>query len=123
LGGRKLLGNIAYFSIFVLFSILAANQAGINTDIITTNLALILGAFLASVALAMGLGSRDIVFRLILGFYSRKNYAIGTLVKIDDFEGRITAIDNICMTVENHDKKIIYPIELVVNSKVEIVKN
>lgn len=122
LGGRRLLGNIAYFSIFVLFSILTANQVGINTDIITTNLALILGAFLASVALAMGLGSRDIVFRLILGFYSRKNYAIGTLVKIDGFEGQITAIDNICMTVENQDKKIIFPIELVVNSKVEIAK-
>jgi hypothetical protein len=122
LGGRRLLGNIAYFSIFILFSILAANQAGINTDIITTNLALILGAFLASVALAMGLGSRDIVFRLILGFYSRKNFVIGTMVKIDDFKGQITSIDNICMTVENDDRKIIYPIELVVSSKVEIIK-
>ena len=101
LGGRRLLGNIVYFAIFILFSILAVNQAGINT---------------------MGLGSRDIVFRLILGFYSRKNYAIGTPVKIDDFEGRVTAIDNICMTVENNHKKIIYPIELIVNSKVEITK-
>lgn len=123
LGGKRLLGNIAYFIVFILFSILAANQADINTDIITTNLVLILGAFLVSLSLAMGLGSRDIVFRLILGFYSRKNYAIGTAVKIDDFEGRITAIDNICMTVENNQKKIVYPIEMVVNSKVEISKN
>ena len=122
LGGRRILGNIAYFAIFILFSILAVNQAGINTDIITTNLAIILGAFLASLSLAMGLGSRNIVFRLILGFYSRKNYEIGTPVKIDDFEGRITAIDNICMIVESDHKKIIYPIELIVNNKVEIIK-
>lgn len=122
LGGSKVLGNLAYMALLVLFIILGANQAGINTDIVTANLLMVVGAFIAAFALAMGLGSRDIVLRLILGFYSRKNFTIGTSVIIDDFEGTITAIDNICMTVENDQKKIVYPIKLITNKKIVILK-
>jgi len=122
MGGSRILGNLSYFAILTLFTVLAANQAGINTDIVTANLLMVVGAFIAAFALATGLGSRDIVLRLILGFYSRKNLAIGTLVIIDDFQGTITAIDNICMTIENDEKKIVYPIKLIANKKVEIIK-
>ena len=122
LGGSRILGNLSYFAILILFTILGANQAGINTDIVTANLLMVVGAFIAAFALAMGLGSRDIVLRLILGFYSRKNFEIGTSVIIDDFEGTITAIDNICMTIENDQKKIVYPIKLITNKKVVIIK-
>ena len=122
LGGSRILGHLSYFAILILFTILGANQAGINTDIVTANLLMVVGAFIAAFALAMGLGSRDIVLRLILGFYSRKNFEIGTSVVIDDFEGTITAIDNICMTIENDQKKIVYPIKLITNKKIEIIK-
>jgi hypothetical protein len=122
LGGGRILGSLSYFAILILFVILGANQAGINTDIVTANLLMVVGAFIAAFALAMGLGSRDIVLRLILGFYSRKNFAIGTSVIIDDFEGTITAIDNICMTIENDQKKIVYPIKLITSKKMVIIK-
>src|SRR5690606_816513 len=122
MGGSRILGNLSYFSILILFIILAANQAGINTDIVTANLLMVVGAFIAAFALATGLGSRDVVLRLILGFYSRKNLAIGTKVIIDGFQGTITAIDNICMTIENDQKIIVYPIKLIANKKVEIIK-
>lgn len=122
MGGSRILGNLSYVAILTLFIILAANQAGINTDIVTANLLMVVGAFIAAFALATGLGSRDIVLRLILGFYSRKNLAIGSTVVIDGFQGTITAIDNICMTIENDQKKIVYPIKLIANKKVEILK-
>jgi len=122
LGGSRILGNLSYFTVLVVFIILGANQAGINTDIVTANLLMVVGAFIVAFALAMGLGSRDIVLRLILGFYSRKNLAIGTVVVIDGFQGTITAIDNICMTLENEERKIVYPIKLVANMKITILK-
>src|SRR5690606_26973789 len=59
MGGSRILGNLSYFSILILFIILAANQAGINTDIVTANLLMVVGAFIAAFALATGLGSRD----------------------------------------------------------------
>lgn len=122
LGGSRILGNLSYFAVLVVFVILGANQAGINTDILTANLLMVVGAFIAAFALAIGLGSRDIVLRLILGFYSKKNFEIGTSVIVDDFEGTITGIDNICMTIENENKKIVYPIKLITSKKVVIIK-
>src|SRR5690606_31275383 len=45
LGGSRVLGNLSYFAILILFVILGANQAGINTDIVTANLLMVVGAF------------------------------------------------------------------------------
>lgn len=122
LNGSKLISSIFFFIIVAIVSITALNQAGINTSIITNNLSLILGAFLATFVLALGLGSRDIVYRLLLGFYSKKNFEIGQKVKIDDYEGIILSIDNISVIVENNNgNKIVFPIKQIANKKIEII--
>ena len=122
LNGSKIISSILLFIVFVIVSITALNQAGINTDIITNNLSLILGAFLVAFTLALGLGSRDIIYRLLLGFYSRKSLETGQKIKIDEVIGTIVAIDNISMIVESIDgNKIVYPIKMIANKKIEIL--
>ena len=121
LNGSKLVGAAVFYILVAIVSITALNQAGVNTDIITNNLTIILGAFLTAFTLALGLGSRDVVFRLLLGFYSRKNFSIGQRIRIEEFEGTIVSIDNICMTVEGQDARVIYPIKTISNKKIEIL--
>ncbi len=122
LNGSKVISSILFFSIIAIVSITALNQAGINTSIITNNLSLILGAFLVTFVLALGLGSRDVVYRLLLGFYSKKIFEVGQKIRIEDDEGVIVSIDNICITVERNDNnKVVYPIKLIANKKVEII--
>lgn len=104
-----------------MVSIMSLDQAGINTDIITNNLILILGAVMVSLAISFGLGSRDVVFRLLLGFYSKRNFKIGQRIKIDEKEGVILAIDNISLLVKFEDTKVVYPIKYIANSRIEIV--
>jgi len=121
LNGSKVISLIVFYVIVVIVSVTALNQAGVNTDLITSNLSIIFGAFLASFAIALGLGSREIVLRLLLGFYSRKNFEIGQRVRVDEFEGTIVSIDNICMVVDNGDQKMVYPIKLISNKRVEVL--
>ena len=121
INGSRLISTIIFYIIVAIISITALNQAGINTDVITKNLSIILGAFLAAFAIALGLGTRDVVTRLILGFYARKNFTIGQQVRIEDFEGKIETIDNICITVVGEHGKRIYPIKMISNHKVEIL--
>lgn len=121
INGSKAISNILFTILTVMVSIMALNQAGFNTDIITNNLFLILGAILGSFTIALGLGSRDIVYRLLLGFYSKRNFSIGQKVVIDDREGVIDAIDNISMVVVFKDAKIVYPIKYISNRKIEII--
>lgn len=119
--GGKAISNIVFILVFIMVSIMALDQAGINTDIITNNLILILGAVMISVAISFGLGSRDVVFRLLLGFYSKRNFNIGQRIIIDDKEGVILAIDNISLLVKFEESKVVYPIKYIANNRIEIV--
>lgn len=123
LNGSRSVGLLVFYIVVIIATITALNQIGINTDVITNNLLILLGAFLAAFTIALGLGSKDIIYRLILGFYSRKNFEIGMRVRIDGVEGVIVLIDNISFVVATDDKKIVYPIKNITNREVEILNN
>ncbi|WP_223033541.1 mechanosensitive ion channel family protein [Hanstruepera marina] len=121
INGSKAISNILFLILVVMVSIMALDQAGFNTDIITNNLFLILGAVLASFTIAFGFGSRDIVYRLLLGFYSKRNFYVGQKIVVDEKQGVIYAIDNISMVVVFNDAKVVYPIKHITNKKIEIL--
>jgi len=122
LSGSKLISSILFGVIIAIVSITALNQAGVHTDIVTDNLSLILGAFLAAFTIALGLGSRDIIYRLLLGFYSRKNLGVGQKIKVDDFEGFVISMDNIYVVLEGDSgTKVVYPVKTIANKTIEIL--
>lgn len=120
-GGSKAMGNILFFAITIVVAITALNQAGIDTSMITNNLTLILGAFLLAFTIAFGLGSKEIVQRLLFGFYSRKNLHIGQRIRIGEKEGTIEAIDSIYLTLKTKDGKYIFPIKEVNDQVVQVI--
>lgn len=120
LGGGKLLGNVLFYLIVIFVSITALNQAGIDTQIITNNFTIVLGAFLLAIALALGLGSREIVGDLLRTFYSRKIYEVGDKVKIGDLQGTVIGIDNISMILKTKSGKVVIPIKKVVEKTVTV---
>ncbi|MBT8263833.1 MAG: mechanosensitive ion channel [Arenibacter sp.] len=119
-GGSKIVSGIVYYLIIVFVLITALNQAGINTEIITSNITLIIGAFLLAFAIGLGLGSREIVADLLTTFYARKTYAIGDAIKTKKIEGTIEAIDGISVTVKTKTARLVIPIKDLVQNKVEI---
>lgn len=121
LSGAKIISGLVFYVIAIIITVTALNQAGIDTTVVTHNITIILGALLLAVAIAFGLGSKDIVKELLLTFYTRKNYELGDTVKINDVTGTIDAIDNICMTLNTDHGKTIIPIKKVVESQVEIL--
>ena len=120
LGGGKALGNVLFYLIIIFVSITALNQAGIDTAIITSNFTIILGAFLLAAALALGLGSREVVADLLRTFYSRKIYEVGDKVKIGKIEGTVEAIDNVSMILKTKSGKMVIPIKKIVNNTVVV---
>lgn len=120
--GGNLVGNIAFYLIVVFLSITAFDQAGIDTSIIKSNLTLVIGSVLLSFAIAFGLGSRDIIKRLLFGYYSRKNIEVGQKIRIKEVEGVVESIDNICFILVTVDGKIVFPIKEIVDNQVTIIK-
>ncbi|PQJ71804.1 mechanosensitive ion channel family protein [Polaribacter butkevichii] len=121
LTGGNLVGNVAFYLIAIVVTVTALNQAGVNTDLITSNLSIILGAILASFTIAFGLGSRDVIKRLLFGYYTRKNIQEGDKVIVNGIEGVVAVIDNICVILITKKGKVILPIKDIVDNQIEIV--
>lgn len=121
LTGGNLVGNIAFYLIAIIVTVTALNQAGVNTDLITSNLSIILGAILASFTIAFGLGSRDVIKRLLFGYYTRKNIQEGDKVSINGLEGVVAIIDNICVVLITEKGKVIIPIKEIVDNQIEVL--
>lgn len=121
LTGGNLVGNIAFYLIAIVVTVTALNQAGVNTDLITSNLSIILGAILASFTIAFGLGSRDVIKRLLFGYYTRKNIQEGDKVIVNGIEGVVAVIDNICVVLITSKGKVILPIKDIVDNQIEII--
>src|SRR5690606_4245700 len=119
--GSKAVGGIVFYLIFIFVSITALNQAGVNTEIISNNDSLILGAILTTLTIAVGLGPRDIVYILNLGFYTKKNLEIGMKIKIGEETGVIEAIDNICLVLKTETETIVFPIKKINNQEIRIL--
>ena len=120
LTGANAISSLVFYVIAIIITITALNQAGIDTQIITNNLTIILGAFLAAVAIAFGLGSKDVVGDLLRAFYTRKNFEVGQKINFKNISGEIESIDNITMSVKTAKGKVILPIKDVVENEVEI---
>lgn len=120
-GGAKAISSLVFYLIFIFVSITALNQVGIDTKIISDNLTYIIGAALIAVTIAVGLGSKDIVYRLILGFYTKKNLEIGMKIQIGQEIGIIENIDNICLVLKTDKEKIVYPIKNITDYEIKIL--
>lgn len=119
--GSKAIGLIVFYFIFIIVTITALNQAGVDTTIIANNFTFIISAFLLALALALGLGSREVVLRLLFGFYSRKAIPIGKKIKVGGVEGKVVSINNIFLVLlQESGNKIVVPIKQISDSQVEI---
>ena len=120
LSGAKIISSLVFYGIGIIITITSLNQAGIDTSIITNNVTIVLGAFLLTFAIAFGLGSKDVVRRLLLTFYTRKNYSVGEKISVNGITGEIESIENICLIVKTENGKIVIPIDEIVENRVEI---
>ena len=63
LNGANSISNIIFYIILIFTIVTSLNQAGVNTDLITNNLSLILGSIFLTLVIAFGLGSKDVIYR------------------------------------------------------------
>lgn len=72
LDGAVALGKIVRFTVVVFASIMALEQVGIDTSIITSSVQIILATIGLGLALAFGLGGRDVAAEIIRNFVSSR---------------------------------------------------
>lgn len=120
LSGGKVISQVVFFLILTFISITALNQAGINTDIITNNINMIIAAFLLAFALAFGFGARDVVGKLLRTFYARKTFEVGQKIIFNEQTYTIDEVKSISVILKNENGRLIVPINDITENQVQM---
>lgn len=89
------LGRFVQGLLVIITVSLAIGQLQIETALLNTVIAIVLVSFGAAAALALGLGSREMVSQIIAGIYVRELYHVGDRIKVDELEGVIEEIGTV----------------------------
>ncbi len=120
LSGGKMISQVVFFLLLTFISITALNQAGINTEIITSNITMILAAFLLAFAIAFGFGARDVVSKLLKTFYARKMFEVGQKIIFNNESYVVEEVKSISVILKNSKSKLIVPIDDLVEHQVQV---
>lgn len=93
------LGRIAQWLIILISLSVAIGQLEVKTDLLNNVIAIVLISVGLAVALALGLGSREIAGQILAGIYVRELYEVGQHLQIGEVEGHIEEIGTVKTTL------------------------
>ncbi len=92
-------GRIAQGLVIIISISVAISQLEVKTDLLNHVIVIGLITVGLAVALAMGLGSREIAGQILAGIYVRELYQVGQHVRVGEVEGHIEAIGTVKTTL------------------------
>jgi len=108
-GYADVLGRVVQAIIVVLAVILAMDQVGVDSAVLSMSLATALAATFGAVGLAFGLGARSVVGNIIAARYVQRTYRVGDTVRMGELEGRIVEITDTAVMLEGADGRVMIP--------------
>lgn len=116
----SIISNLVFYFVLINVFISVMLQIKVNVEFLSTNLSLVIGGIVFAFALAYGLASRPILANIIASFYLKNRYKVGDYVIIGNFEGEIIEKDNLNITLQHKNMKIIIPISKLGDNEVII---
>jgi small-conductance mechanosensitive channel len=114
------LGPVAQVLVVALFTLCALAQAGVSVAPLVAVALVLLGAIAVTLALAFGLGAREIARSLTSGRYARADFAVGQTIRVGEVRGEILRMDAAALTLRAGEETIRIPNNLVVEQIVVI---
>ena len=122
LGYEKAVAGIIYAIIVIIVISLGINQLEIETELLNQVVVIFLMAGGGAVALALGLGTRDVAGNVVAGVYVRELCELGNKIKVNDLSGEVVAVTStsLILAVEG-GKRVTIPNRWLLDEKVEIL--
>lgn len=118
----RMMGNIVFYFLAIAISISALGQAGIDTQLITINITIIVAGIMLAFAVAYGFAARNVLSGILTSFYHKNYFKIGEVIEIDGEKGTVIAIDTVSITLDTGDSKAIVPLYKLLNEKIVVYK-
>ncbi|HDS1737592.1 MULTISPECIES: mechanosensitive ion channel domain-containing protein [Pseudomonas] len=100
-------GRIAQGLVIIIAISVAISQLEVKTDLLNHVIVIGLITVGLAIALAMGLGSREIAGQILAGIYVRELYQVGQQVRIGEVEGQIEEIGTVKTTLLTDDGELV----------------
>jgi len=117
----NLISSFVFYFMIVNILIVALTQASIDTDFLSSNISIIIGGIVAAFSIGYGFASKDIVANFLASYYSKDKFTIGDRISVDGFSGEIVDIDRSSVTLSMDGKKLIVPMQKMINENIEII--
>jgi small-conductance mechanosensitive channel len=115
------LGQVAQATVIAIFAITAAAQIAVSTAILLVLVVVALGGAVGMVALAFGLGGREVARALSAGRYVRGAYEPGQRIALGEVSGEIASIDGVATVLRSEDGgEIRVPNHMLIESVVRV---
>ncbi|MCH7413609.1 hypothetical protein MM213_08945 [Belliella sp. R4-6] len=115
IAGSSLISGFVFFVILIIFSVTALNQANIDTSAITNNLVIILAGLVLIFVISLGVGSIDVVQKILYTYYVRRNVEVGDRIIYKGIEGVVESIGNLMISIKNEEGIFSIPIKEFIN--------
>lgn len=109
---RALLSRLGQYFTFAIMIVIGVEQIGIDTTIVVIVLGIALGTLLGGIAVAFGLGARNLVGNLLAARYLGQEYQVGERVRIGDIEGAILERTALSVILDTADGRTTVPAKL-----------
>src|SRR4051794_24790005 len=107
-------GPVVQVLVIVLFGVCAAAQAGLSVAPLTAIAVVLLAAMATTLALAFGLGAREVARSLTSARYARADFRAGQTIRLGDLRGEIERIDGAATTLKSGQDTIRIPNSMLV---------
>ncbi|MFJ4143251.1 mechanosensitive ion channel domain-containing protein [Pseudomonas sp. NPDC089734] len=101
------LGRIAQGLVIIISISVAISQLEVKTDLLNHVIVIGLLTVGLAIALALGLGSREIAGQILAGIYVRELYQVGQQVQVGEIEGQIEEIGTVKTTLLTDEGELV----------------
>ena len=106
--------------LIIMIVIVVLEQLGINADILTNIFTNVITIAVAGLALAFGLGGRDVARGVLAGYYAREQFEMGDRLIIDGEEGILEAVGTLNAEIRVGGERLILPNTVLTETAVKI---
>jgi small-conductance mechanosensitive channel len=122
LSGGRILGRATQLFIIALAVLLSMEQLNLETRLLNTIAVIVIGAAALAMALAFGLGSRDLAQSIMAGFHAREAFQPGQRLVIRDHTGQLVRINTAQAVLETEDGYVSLPNTALLEEEVLVLE-
>lgn len=119
----RIISSVIYYLLLLIVTLTALEQAGVNTDIITSNMLVIVGSVMLAASISYGFASRDVLTNILAGYFSRRSVRVGQLIEVDGQRGRVVRMSALSVTLQvTPTETVILPSQTLITNPIRVIE-